>query len=70
MIKKGDTVIVRTGVNRGKKGKVVRVFPKLGKAVVEGVNIKKRHKRATSRGSKGSIVEIAHPISISNIAKA
>ena len=69
-IKKGDTVIVRTGANKGKKGKVVRAFPALGKVIVEGVNVKKRHQKSRSRGTKGAIVEVPHPISASNVAKA
>ncbi len=70
MIKKDDNVIVRIGASKGKKGKVLRVFPKLGTAIVEGVNLKKRHKRAGARGGKGSIVELASPISIANLKKA
>ncbi len=70
MIKKDDNVIVRIGASKGKKGKVLRVFPKLGTAIVEGVNMKKRHKRAGARGGKGSIVELSSPISIANLKKA
>ena len=69
MIKKDDNVIVRIGASKGKKGKVLRVFPKLGTAIVEGVNMKKRHKRGTARG-KGSVIELASPISIANLKKS
>jgi len=55
-IKKGDTVIVLSGKNKGKKGKVLNVFPEAGKLVVEGVNIVKRHTRPT-RNFQGGIIE-------------
>lgn len=66
-IKKGDKVLVTSGKNRGKTGKVTDVFPRDLKLIVEGVNIQKRHMRPKKQGEKGQIVEIAAPISISNI---
>ncbi len=66
-IKKGDNVIILKGKENGKKGKVVKVFPKLDAVLVEGLNMKKRHKKPT-RGSKGSTIELAHPIRRSNVA--
>lgn len=70
MIKKGDNVIITTGKDKGKKGAVERVFPKLDKVVVTGLNIKKRHRRARRGGEKGSIVDVASPVHISNVKKA
>lgn len=67
-IKKGDMVIVRIGKDKGKKGKVLAVFPKLDSVLVDGMNIKKRHKRPTSKDGKGTMIEIAHPITRANVS--
>lgn len=67
-IKKGDTVIVTAGKDRGKEGKVLRTFPKKGEVLVEGVHEVKRHKKANRRGSQGQIVTKPMPISASNVA--
>lgn len=66
-IKKGDIVIVKTGKDLGKKGKVLRSLPSLGKIVVEGINVHKKHKRARKSNEKGQVIEIALPISVSNV---
>lgn len=68
-IKKGDKVKIITGKDKGKSGLVVKSFPKLEKVLVEGVNIKKVHKRARKQGEKGKIVDQATPIHVSNIKK-
>ncbi len=68
-IKKGDNIIVLSGKDKGKKGQVVKAFPKLNKVIIEGVNMRKRHKRSTRQGAKGTIVDIAHPIDASNVRK-
>ncbi|MCU0640586.1 MAG: 50S ribosomal protein L24 [Candidatus Margulisbacteria bacterium] len=65
-IKKGDTVVVLAGKNKGKKGKVIRVFPERGKVTVEGVNIAKRHQRP-SRNFQGGIIEKPMPLQVSNV---
>lgn len=67
-IKKGDEVFVLSGKDRGKTGKVLRVWPGEGRALVEGVNIRKRHKRAKRAGTKGSTVEVAMPVYSSRLA--
>jgi large subunit ribosomal protein L24 len=67
-IKKGDTVIVTTGKDRGKSGEVVRAYPKDHMVLVEGVHVVKKHQRANRSGSVGQIVERAMPISVSNVA--
>ena len=69
-IKSGDNVKVITGKDKGVSGKVLKAFPKENKVLVDGVNIKKRHKRATKQGQKGQIIEIPHPINVSNVKKA
>lgn len=66
-IKKDDNVIVISGKDRGKTGKVIRAFPRESKIIVAGVNVKKLHKRATRSGQKGQIVEQATPINVSNV---
>ena len=69
-VKKGDNVIVITGKDRGKSGKIVRAFPKLDQVLVDGVNIKKVHERGKSRDKKGAIIEKAFPIHVSNVKLA
>ncbi len=60
-ITKGDTVQVMSGDDKGKRGRVLRVIPKTGRIVIEGVNLVKRHRRATPT-SEGGIVTFAAPI--------
>ena len=66
-IKKGDTVKILTGKDKGKTGKVLKAFPKENKVLVEGVNIYKKHERARKEGQKGQVVERAVPIQVSNV---
>ena len=67
-IKKGDIVIIRTGKDLGKKGKVLRVLPLAEKVVVEGMNVRKKHKRARKSNEKGQVIEMPFPIAVSNVA--
>ena len=60
-ITKGDTVQVVSGDDKGKRGRVLRVIPKTGRIVIEGVNMVKRHRRATPT-AEGGIVTFAAPI--------
>lgn len=69
-IKKGDNVVLLTGDDKGKKGKVEKIITKRGTAVVEGLNMKKRHQKARKEGAKGQVVEVAMPIRVSNLALA
>jgi large subunit ribosomal protein L24 len=66
-IKKGDRVVVTTGRDKGKKGEVLKVFPKETKALVSGVNVVKRHQRQTQTQAGGIVTKEA-PIHLSNIA--
>ncbi len=66
-VKKGDNVIVLSGKDKGKKGKVVKSMPKLEKVVVEGINIRKRHIKPRRQGEKGQIIERPAPIHVSNV---
>ncbi len=67
-IKKGDKVIVIAGADKGKTGIVQRVYPKLNKVVVEGVNVHKRHKKPPQAVPEGSVVEVYVPFDASNVA--
>jgi large subunit ribosomal protein L24 len=69
-IKKGDTVIIVTGKDKGKSGKVVHALPKRDLVVVEGINIKKKHQRPRKSNQKGQIVERAMPVQVSNVMLA
>ena len=66
-IKKGDTVLIISGKDRGRRGKVLDVFPQEGRVVVEGMNIRKRHVRPKKSGEKGQIAETPTPFSTSNV---
>jgi len=66
-IKKGDNVIVIAGKDKGKVGKVLAVFPKENRVVVEGVNISKKHQKAKKSGSKGQVIDKTMPINASNV---
>ncbi len=67
-IKKDDNVIVTTGKDKGKTGKVVHALPREDRVVVEGVNIRKVHQKPRQSGQKGQIVEITMPVHSSNVA--
>ena len=60
-IKKGDTVSIMAGKDKGKKAKVLKSFPSKGLILIEGVNVKKVHKRPKKQGEKGQIVEMPTP---------
>lgn len=66
-VKKGDTVLVITGKDAGKKGKVLTVFPKEQRVIVEGVNVVKRHTKPNKKMPQGGIVEKEAPIASSNV---
>jgi len=66
-IRKGDTVAVLKGKDRGKKGKVITVFTASGKALVEGCNLAKKHQRQTRQDQKGGIIDIEVPIPLANV---
>lgn len=67
-LKKGDTVIVTTGKDKGKKGKIERVFPKEGTVLVGGVNIVKRHRKKRDEKRPSGIVQIVKPVDMSKLA--
>ena len=69
-IKKGDTVIVIAGKDKGARGTVLRALPKTEKVLIEGVNVKKRHQRPNRRNQHGQIVDKPHPVHVSNVMLA
>lgn len=66
-IKKGDTVKVISGKNLGKEGKVLKVYPKTNKVIVEGVNVIKKHAKPTQANPDGGIMEYEAPFNASNV---
>ncbi|MEA3317887.1 MAG: 50S ribosomal protein L24 [Bacteroidota bacterium] len=66
-IKKGDTVFVNAGENKGQQGKVLEVFAIKNKAIVEGVNMISKHSKPNAENPQGGIVKIEAPIHISNL---
>lgn len=67
-LKKGDEVKVVAGKDKGKTGKIEKVFPKEGKVLVGGVNQYKRHLKARSQNQKSEIITITKPLSVTNVA--
>lgn len=63
-------MVVISGADKGKSGKVIKSFPALLKIIVEGVNVRKKHQRPTRSNQKGQIIEKAVPIHVSNVAIA
>lgn len=66
-VKKGDTVMIRSGKFKGKTGKVLAVHPTLNKVTVEGINIVKRHRKPTTVRPQGGIDEITKPMWVSKV---
>jgi large subunit ribosomal protein L24 len=66
-VAKGDTVRVVRGEDKGKEGKVMRVYPKTGRVTVEGVNIVKRHRKARRAEEQSGIIDFPAPIHASNV---
>ncbi|MBR1850563.1 MAG: 50S ribosomal protein L24 [Bacteroidales bacterium] len=66
-IKKGDMVKVIAGDDKGKVSKVLKVFPEANKAIVEGVNVNKKHTKPSAKNTQGGIVDQEAPVHISNL---
>jgi len=67
-LRKGDHVVVLKGKDRGKDGVIMRVMPKEGKVIVEGVNVAKKHQKATRATMQAGIIDKDMPIDASNVA--
>src|SRR3954464_14147654 len=66
-VTKGDTVRVVRGDDKGKEGKIIRVYRKTGRVTIEGINIVKRHRKARSAEEQGGIVDFPAPVHASNV---
>jgi large subunit ribosomal protein L24 len=66
-IKKGDTVLIIAGKDRGKEGTVSRALPQVNKVIVEGLNVVKKHIRPQGQTRQGGVIEKAMPINVSNV---
>ena len=66
-LKKGDFVVVISGEDRGKKGHVLRAYPKTGRVIVEKVNMIKKHAKPSQRNPQGGIITMEAPVNASNV---
>ena len=66
-LKKGDTVVVRSGKYKGKTGKVTATHPTLNKVTVDGINIVKKHQKPNKEHPQGAILELTKPIGVSKV---
>ena len=66
-VRTGDTVMVISGADKGKKGKIQKAYPETGRVIVEGVNIVKKHQKPRGQGVPGGIVEREAAINVSNV---
>ena len=64
---RGDQVMVVRGDDKGKRGEVIRVYPKKGRVTVKGINIVKKHRKARSAEEQSGIIEMEAPIHVSNV---
>jgi large subunit ribosomal protein L24 len=67
-LKKGDKVVVLSGVDKGKQGRILQSLPGKDKVLVEGVNIIKRHTKPRAQGQTGGIIEKEAPVPVSKVA--
>lgn len=66
-IKKGDNVLIISGKDKGKTGKVAKSYPKDFRVLIERINLRKKHIRPKKEGEKGQIVEVPAPVNVSNL---
>ena len=66
-VKNGDTVVVVSGKDRGKKGKILRVFPKENRVIIEGINMLTKHKKLQGPSSPGGIIKMEGPINSAKV---
>lgn len=67
-LRKGDTVKIIAGKDRGKQGKIEKIFPKPGKVLIPGINIYKKHAKPRGEGKPGGIIDLVKPLPVANIA--
>jgi large subunit ribosomal protein L24 len=66
-LKKGDTVQILKGKDRGKSGKVLRVLPEANRVLVDGLNLIKKHRKPKRQGEKGETITLPRPLQVSNV---
>ena len=67
-VRRDDIVCIIAGKDKGKTGKVLKVFPSTGRLIVEGLNMAKKHMKKTSQDQQGGIISKENPMNISNVA--
>lgn len=67
-LKRGDTVLVMAGKDKRRKGKIEKVYPRVNKVLVAGLNIYKKHLRAQSKEKPGGVIEFSRPLPVANVA--
>lgn len=67
-LKRGDTVLVMVGKDKTRRGKIEKVYPKLNKVLVAGLNVYKKHLRAQSKEKPGGVIEFSRPLPVANVA--
>lgn len=67
-LKKNDTIVVTIGKDKGRTGKIEKVFPKLGEVLVAGINVVKKHTKRRDEKNPGGIIDITKPINSSKVA--
>ncbi len=67
-VRKGDMVFIRTGQDKGRTGKILRVVPDKDQVIIEGINVRKKHVRPSQQNPQGGIVEKEMPVHISNVS--
>jgi|JI9StandDraft_2_1071091.scaffolds.fasta_scaffold542493_2 large subunit ribosomal protein L24 len=69
-VKKGDSVVVLAGKDKGKKGTIAKALPKQNKVIIDGLNQVKKHQKPQTRDGKGTTITISLPMDVSNVALA
>ncbi len=67
-LKKGDKVIMLSGKDKGKKGKILKIFKNNREAIIEGLNLVKKHQRPRRQGEKGEVITKPRPVAVSSFA--
>jgi len=66
-VKKGDTILITAGKDRGRTGKILKSLLREGFVLVEGINLKKKHVKAKKQGEKGQVISVPSPLNVSNV---
>jgi large subunit ribosomal protein L24 len=66
-LKNKDSVLITAGKDKGRKGKIIKIFSKENKVAIEGLNIVKKHVKPRKQGEKGQVIQVPRPIQISNV---